>query len=156
MGVKLGQICGSLAEVVYAADWKSVELGAIPRGTTIKKELIMKTKQKCYKILDEFKTLEKNWNSYDANPPSLASIEKGKEICDLLIDNNITDFGIFPGNNRTSPSGVSIQLEINEKFIDIDLYDSSVKIFTSKNENYSLVEFSYNTNYKDKILESLK
>ena len=116
----------------------------------------MTKRQKCYKKLEEFKTLEKNWNSYDANPPSLAAIEKGKEICDLLIDNNITDFGIFPGSDRISPSGVSIQLEINEKFIVIDLYAASVQIFTSKNSDYSLIEISYNNNYKEKILESLK
>lgn len=34
--------------------------------------------------LDEMKLLEKGWNSYDADPPSILAIEKAKSFLDLL------------------------------------------------------------------------
>lgn len=117
------------------------------------------TRQECEEKLYKFQMLKKNWDSYDSDPPSLFSIEAARTVCEFLIDNDITNFNIFPIYDAFLSGGVSIQfLDINDKIVDIDFFDDLARIFISKKKEfyYRLINLDYcDSHYKEIILESL-
>lgn len=84
-----------------------------------------------YSKLEEFKKLEKNWDSYDANPISTDIIEKAKNALQTIYENT----GFIPDFVVPCPAGgvqyehhrgeklYGLQIEIKEKGYDIYLHD---------------------------------
>jgi hypothetical protein len=73
--------------------------------------------------LEEFETLEQNWDSYDAPPIHWGSIEEAREVLKIIaIDNilkNVNDFEFYP--IPTPSGGVTLYFELKSKELRVKL-----------------------------------
>ena len=112
--------------------------------------------QKYYKSLSSlnyYKTLRKNWNSYNAKKIEKKSIENAKDILLYFCNNDIVNYTIFPISG-----GVAIQLSEEDGVFEVEIYNSEVKVFINKMgmsslSNYSIKSFDANKKIYERLVE---
>ena len=74
-----------------------------------------------YEKLESFKTLEKDWDGYDADPISETTINNAKLLLDKLKENNQNGWEVFPINN----GNIQIEKDINNNtYLEIEISNS--------------------------------
>ena len=98
--------------------------------------------------LDEYRELDKNWDSYGAEVPSIQAINLAKTIIDDIYSSNlsfnITDFNGFAG--PLPNGGIRVYLDFNDKSLHItippDVEQSTMLRITQDNSSRRSLEKS--------------
>lgn len=101
-------------------------------NSTVFEEPALSEKAKIlWQKLDEFRLLEPNWDSYDAEVPCISAIHRAKHLIEQLDRLNLPLFFVAPGPNGE----ISIELKRDGTSAEIILEsDGEMALLISKNE----------------------
>jgi len=99
--------------------------------------------------IEEFKNLESNWDTYNADKISPAGISNAKQIVNVFGINNIIFDCAFPMRDG------GVQLEINSKGCNIEIevsLDSDIKLLVFNKVNNLILEKNFKMIDLDKLI----
>lgn len=104
-----------------------------------------------YEKLESFKTLEKDWDGYDADPISETTINNAKLLLDKLKENNQDGWEVFPINN----GNVQIEKDINNNtYLEIEISNSNYTYMFFRN-GLEVVGSVYHIEENDSLIQEL-